>query len=136
MSTITKALALAAFVGVLGMSGFASAKTQEATHEHAAQVNRSHEQRKDAGHGYCGWTLLINPATEVAAAITEHSNPRGGDLLGRHLLDLGPLDAAVFSCAMRDHRRVCPLRSGHLPVPNRNRASGNAPRARWREVIN
>jgi hypothetical protein len=69
MSTMTKALALAAFVGVLGMSGFASAKTQEATHEHAAQVNRSREQRKDAGHGYCGWTLLINPATEVAAAI-------------------------------------------------------------------
>jgi hypothetical protein len=30
MSTITKALALAAFVGVLGASGFASAKTHPA----------------------------------------------------------------------------------------------------------
>jgi hypothetical protein len=44
MSTITKALALAAFVGVLGVSGFAFAKTQ-ATHEHAAQVGRSHAQQ-------------------------------------------------------------------------------------------
>ena len=46
MSTITKALALAAFVGVLGMSGFASAKTQ-ATHEHPAQVGRSHGQQSN-----------------------------------------------------------------------------------------
>jgi hypothetical protein len=46
MSTITKTLALAAFVGVLGMSGFASAKTQ-ATHEHAAQVGRSHGQQSN-----------------------------------------------------------------------------------------
>jgi hypothetical protein len=46
MSTITKALALAAFVGVLGVSGFASAKTQ-ATHEHPAQVVRSHGQQSN-----------------------------------------------------------------------------------------
>jgi hypothetical protein len=48
MSTITKTLALAAFVGVLGMSGFASAKTQ-ATHEHPAQVERSHGQQDNHG---------------------------------------------------------------------------------------
>jgi hypothetical protein len=46
MTTITKALALAALVGVLGMSGFASAKTQ-ATHEHAARVGSSHTQQSN-----------------------------------------------------------------------------------------
>jgi hypothetical protein len=46
MSTITKTLALAAFAGVLGMSGFASAKTQ-ATQEHPAQVERSRGQQSN-----------------------------------------------------------------------------------------
>jgi hypothetical protein len=44
MSSITKVLALAAFSGVLVMSGFASAKTPT-THEHAAPVARNHSQQ-------------------------------------------------------------------------------------------
>jgi hypothetical protein len=46
MFTITKALALAALVGVLATSSFASAKTL-ATHEHAAPVARSHDQQSN-----------------------------------------------------------------------------------------
>jgi hypothetical protein len=47
MSTITKALALAAFIGVLGIMGFAFAKTQEATHRHPAQVEHNHAQQSN-----------------------------------------------------------------------------------------
>jgi hypothetical protein len=47
MSTITKTLALAAFIGVLGISGFAFAKTQEATHRHPAQVEHDHAQQSN-----------------------------------------------------------------------------------------
>jgi hypothetical protein len=47
MSTITRTVALAAFVGALGTSGFASAKTQETTHKHAAQVERTHGQQSN-----------------------------------------------------------------------------------------
>jgi hypothetical protein len=51
MSTIMKAIALAAFIGVLGASGLASAKTQESTHEHAATVERSHGQPSNQMRG-------------------------------------------------------------------------------------
>jgi hypothetical protein len=56
MSAIMKTLALAAFVGVLGASGLASAKTQQsthehATHEHAAPVERSHGQQNNQMSG-------------------------------------------------------------------------------------
>jgi hypothetical protein len=82
MSTITKALALAAFVGVLGVSGFASAKTQ-ATHEHPAQVGRSHAQQSNG----------TMQGTDIPKWM---GNFEAVPTLGACLFRLGPLAAALF----------------------------------------